>query len=133
MSIRPSNLPPVQDMPPEGGFRKVDLSRVIPERGPKGWQLWLGASIGILYGFYQIGKTNTERNQQRLQERKVRYALAPILQAEADREYLERELINLKREAEVMKGVSGWEVGKNPYFSGKWMPRAVNQMDRNIK
>eukprot|EP00567_Pseudictyota_dubia_P009005 CAMPEP_0197460070 /NCGR_PEP_ID=MMETSP1175-20131217/53176_1 /TAXON_ID=1003142 /ORGANISM="Triceratium dubium, Strain CCMP147" /LENGTH=133 /DNA_ID=CAMNT_0042995097 /DNA_START=97 /DNA_END=498 /DNA_ORIENTATION=+ len=133
MSIRPSTLPPVQDMPPEGGFRKLDFKRIIPERGPKGWQIWMAASFSIMYGFYQIGKTNTARNQQKLQERKVRYALAPVLQAEADREYLERELINLKKEAEVMKGVPGWEVGKNPYFSGKWMPRAVSHMDRSIK
>lgn len=87
----------------------------------------------IMYGFYQVGQGNIERNQQKMQERKVRYAIAPILQAEADREYLQRELINLKKEAEIMKDVPGWTVGKNPYQSGKWMPRAVNPLDRSIK
>jgi len=87
----------------------------------------------IMYGFYQVGKTNKENVRQKMYERKIRYALAPVLQAEADREYMQRELINLKKEAEVMKSIPNWEVGKNPYASGKWMPRAINKFDRSIK
>ena len=86
-----------------------------------------------MYGFYQVGQTNVEKNQQEMQERKVRYVIAPILQAEADREYLEREYINLKKEAHIMKHVPEWTVGKNPYQSGKFMPRAINPFDRSIK
>ena len=51
----------------------------------------------IVYGFYQVGQTNIERNKEKMHERKQRYAIAPILQAEADREYLEREYINLRK------------------------------------
>ena len=109
------------------------MARVFPNRGPKGWQLWTGASLFIAYGFYQIGQTNTKNNRQKYHERKARYAIAPILQAEADREYLERELINLKKEAEIMKNVEGWKVGANPYFSGVFMPRAVDPFDTSNK
>ena len=76
---------------------------------------------------------NKERNEQKYLERKARYAVAPILQAEADREYLERELINLKKEAEIMKNVEGWKVGRSPYFSGVFMPRAVDPFDTSNK
>eukprot|EP00591_Stephanopyxis_turris_P010588 CAMPEP_0195528806 /NCGR_PEP_ID=MMETSP0794_2-20130614/31123_1 /TAXON_ID=515487 /ORGANISM="Stephanopyxis turris, Strain CCMP 815" /LENGTH=133 /DNA_ID=CAMNT_0040659997 /DNA_START=72 /DNA_END=473 /DNA_ORIENTATION=+ len=133
MSLRPNNLPPVQDMPPPGGYPGIKTQRLLPARGPKGWQLWAGASAMIMYGFYQVGQTNIERNQQKMQERKLRYQIAPLLQAEADREYMARETANLKMEAKVMAGVEGWEVGKNPYNSGKWMPRATEELGRNQK
>ena len=68
--------------------------------------------------------------QQKMQERKVRYALLPIMQAEADREYMERELVNLRREAEIMKDVTDekgnkWVPGSSQYFGGQWMPRKI--------
>ncbi len=109
------------------------MARVFPTRGPKGWQLWTGASLMIAYGFYQVGQYNTEKNKQKYHERKARYAIAPILQAEADREYLERELVNLKKEAEIMKNVEGWKVGQSPYYSNKFMPRAVDPFDTSNK
>ena len=87
----------------------------------------------ISYGFYRIGQMNKERNEQKYLERKARYAIAPFLQAEADREYLERELINLKKEAEIMKNVEGWKVGQNPYYSGVFMPRTVDPFDTSNK
>ena len=138
MSVRPSaNFMPSQDMPPAGGYRKLDMTRYLSktgiDRGPKGWQLWAGSAVIIAYGYYKVGQYNIERNQQKMQERKVRYALAPVLQAEADREYMVRETANLKKEAEVMKDVAGWQVGMSPYFSGKWMPRAIAQLDRSTK
>ncbi|KAL7540691.1 hypothetical protein ACHAXR_011423 [Thalassiosira sp. AJA248-18] len=109
---------------------QVDYRRIFPDRGPKGWQLWAGATTLILYGYYQVGKTNKARIQQKMQERKVRYALAPLMQAEADREYMERELVNLRREAEIMKNVvdpkgNKWVPGSSQYFSGQWMPRKI--------
>ena len=66
-------------------------------------------------------------------ERKARYTMAPYLQAEADREYLQREIMILKKEKEIMKDVKNWKVGRSPYNSGRWMPRAVGELDRNIK
>ena len=36
--------------------------------------------------------------------------------------YCAREDARLKKEAEVMKDVPGWEVGKSVYNTRKWMP-----------
>lgn len=112
---------------------QVDVARIFPKRGPKGWQLWAGSSLLIAYGFYQVGQTNLEKNRQRYLERQTRYAIAPVLQAEADRVYLEKELLNLKKEAEIMKHVDGWQVGKSPYNSNRFMPRAVDNFDTQCK
>ena len=86
----------------------------------------------ICYGYSQILRANNERNQEKLQERANRYAIAPILQAEADRQYMLREYFILQKEAEVMKDVPGWQVGKNPYNSGKWAPRAVSDFKQSM-
>ena len=117
-------------------LRQIDFGRYLPDRGPKGWQLWAGATVVILYGFTQVGKTNKAKIQQKMQERKVRYALAPLMQAEADREYMERELVNLRKEAELMKGVVDrdgrpWTPGASPYFGGQWMPRKIGYFMRH--
>ena len=111
------------------------MARVFPTRGPKGWQLWSGASLIIAYGYYQIGQTNIKNNKQKYLERKARYAIAPLLQAEADREYLERELINLKKEKEIMKDVKGWSIlgSLSPYASGVFMPRSCDPFDTSNK
>ncbi|KAL7477868.1 hypothetical protein ACHAW6_003656 [Cyclotella cf. meneghiniana] len=136
MSFRPSTAPPIQDMPPPGGYKKLDFGRYLPSRGPKGWQLWLGSATLIAYGYYQIGVTNTAKIQQKMQERKVRYALAPLLQAEADREYMERELVALLKERELMKDVKdeegrAWEAGASQFWGGQWMPRRIGHFMRH--
>lgn len=111
---------------------QIKFERHLPNRGPKGWQLWAGATLAICFGFNQVRKCNNERNQEKLQERANRYAIAPILQAEEDRKYMIREYIALKREAEIMKDVPGWEVGKNHYNSKKWFPRAVDDFKQSL-
>jgi NADH dehydrogenase (ubiquinone) 1 alpha subcomplex subunit 13 len=86
-----------------------------------------------MYGFYQVGQTNIERRKEQYHERRARYAIAPFLQAEADREYLERELVILQKEKEIMKDHPDWVVGKSAFHSKRFMPRAVNQYDRSLK
>lgn len=105
----------------------------LKPRGPPGWALWAGATVTIMYGFYQVGQGNIERNRQKVREREIRYNIAPLMQAEADREYAQRERAILAKEAEIMKNVPGWEVGKNPYNNGKWMPRAIYDFSREMK
>jgi NADH dehydrogenase (ubiquinone) 1 alpha subcomplex subunit 13 len=117
-------------------LQQLDFGRYLPARGPKGWQLWAGSVTLIVYGFYQIGKTNKAAIQQKMQERKVRYALTPLLQAEADREYMERELLALLKEREIMKNVvddtgRGWQAGASQYFGGQWMPRRIGHFMRH--
>ena len=111
----------------------MDTERVFARRGPKGWQLWAGLSIAITYGFIQVGRTNRQRAQQKMEERRTRYAMVSMLQSEADREYLARESEIVKKEAEIMKDVPGWTAGKSPYWSGKWMPRRIKSFDKNLK
>jgi len=55
------------------------------------------------------------------------------MQAESDREYMRREMVNLKKEAQVMSDIPMYQVGANPYNSGVWMPRAVQELRRDLK
>jgi len=104
----------------------------LKARGPSGAVMWGGTALLMAWGFYRVGQTNQERNAQKLEERQVRYAMAPLLQAESDNLYLLREIENLKREREVMKNVEGWKVGASPYNNSEvWMPRAVHELSRH--
>lgn len=40
MSLRPNTLPPVQDMPPPGGYPEIKTGRILKPRGLNGWQSW---------------------------------------------------------------------------------------------
>jgi NADH dehydrogenase (ubiquinone) 1 alpha subcomplex subunit 13 len=82
------------------------------------------------WGFYTVGKTNNKRVEQRLENRRVRYAISPLLQAEADFVYRLREKENLRREQEIMKDVPGWKVGESWLFSKRFMPRGVDPMSK---
>jgi NADH dehydrogenase (ubiquinone) 1 alpha subcomplex subunit 13 len=84
-----------------------------------------------MYGFYTVGKTNRQRAEQKLEDRRIRYAMAPLLQAEADREYMIREQENLKKEMEIMKNVKGWIPGQSVYHSKKFVPRNVDPMNKS--
>ena len=95
--------------------------------------MWAIASFTVAYGFYQVGQTNKQRAGEKLEERKARFAMAPILQAEEDRWYMEREKEILKQEAEIMKNVPGWKVGEKTYHSDRWVPRHVAPLDKNLK
>lgn len=95
-------------------------------------QMWGIASFVIAYGFYRVGQYNKERNGEKLEERRARYAMAPVLQMEEDRWYAEREREILKKEAEIMKDVPGWKVGESVYNTTRWVPRHV-ALDKNLK
>ena len=95
-------------------------------RGPKGWQLFLGTGIAIFFGFSRVGAGNKKRSEQRLYERQERYALAPLLQNEADREYLMRETKLKEQERKIMSEVPGWNAGVSQYFNPfRWTPAHV--------
>jgi len=130
MTAGPYTGPPVQDMPPKGGFPEIQVARNLKaSRGPSGAALWLGTSLAIFYGFSQVGRYNKEKGIEKQLERERRYAIAPVLQADEDRSYLIREIINIKKEQEIMKDVQGHEAGKSQFgVSGKkkWAPRFVH-------
>ena len=117
------DLPVAQDGPPPGGFPSVRYGRRIPNTGPSGAVVFGLVCLGMGYGFYKTAQYN--RYQNRLTEEKIntRMALTPFLQAEADRVFVQRQAKFHAWEAEVMKDVPGWEVGKNVYNS-RWVPPA---------
>jgi NADH dehydrogenase (ubiquinone) 1 alpha subcomplex subunit 13 len=98
-------------------------------RGPKGWQLFLGTSVVIFWGFSRLGAGNQKRSEQRLFERQERYALVSLLQNEADREFLMREKKLLEQEKKIMSEVPGWKVGESQYYGQRWTPPHI--MDSN--
>lgn len=114
-------------------FFQVDLAKAARTRGPTGFQLWAFSSLAIAYGFHRVGVCNRERNGEKLAEREARYAMAPILQAEEDRWYVEREKEIYDKEAEIMKNVPGWVVGQSPYFTSRWVPRQTTFLNKNTK
>jgi NADH dehydrogenase (ubiquinone) 1 alpha subcomplex subunit 13 len=98
----------------------LEMSR--GRRGPKGWQLFAGTSAVIFFGFWRLGTGNKRRNEQTLFERRQRYALAPLLQNEADQQFTIRENQLLAQEKAIMSLVPGWEAGKSQYNSSRWTP-----------
>ena len=70
---------------------------------------------------------------EKLEARKARYAMAPVIQAESDRWYMARENEMMKQEAEIMKDVHGWKVGESTYLTDRWVPRHVAPMEKNAK
>jgi NADH dehydrogenase (ubiquinone) 1 alpha subcomplex subunit 13 len=103
-------------------------------RGPKGWQLFLGTTAVCFWGYSRIGVGNKKRSEQKLFERQEKYALAPLLQIEADREFLMREKKLLAQEEKIMSEVPGWKVGESQYYGTRWSPpHVMDSIKSNIK
>lgn len=84
-----------------------------------------------MWGYSRVGAGNRKRTEQKLYERETRYALAPLLQSEADREYLMRQKKLQDREAKIMEQVPGWKVGQSQYYGQRWTPAHIADMDKN--
>lgn len=120
------DLPIVQDGPPPGGFPAVRYARRIPSTGPAGATLFAVGAAVMAFGFYRVGQGNRHRRQVRLEKVARREALYPVLQAEEDRSWVARREAAVEKEAELMKGVEGWEAGKSVYSPGaRWVPPAA--------
>jgi NADH dehydrogenase (ubiquinone) 1 alpha subcomplex subunit 13 len=107
---------------------QLKFDRIFPVRGPSGFQLWFGSALVIAYGFHTVGKTNHKRAHQKVEERRMRYAITPYLQAESERKYLLREEENLRLEREIMSDVKDWKVGESWYHNKRFVKRAVNPL-----
>jgi NADH dehydrogenase (ubiquinone) 1 alpha subcomplex subunit 13 len=114
-------------------YGQVDLAKKARARGPTGFQLWAISSLAIAWGFYRVGQTNKKQSAEKMEQRRARYAMAPVLQAEEDAWYAEREKEILKQEAEIMKNVKGWKVGESVYHTDRWVPRNTNPLNKNLK
>lgn len=113
---------------------QIDIKRTARARGPSGAMIWGVATASILYGFYRVGSLNQERSAELYEERKSRYAMAPILQAEEDKWYAARREDIIAKEAEIMKDVKGWKAGESVYNStGRWVPYQFEPLNKHLK
>ena len=117
-----------QEMAPKGGFPAIRTRRVLPRRGPSGAMLFSLAAGVIGYGFYKVGKGNDARRKLKEEKREARVAILPFLQAEDDARYNKAKAAFLAEEAEVMKDVPGWEVGKKVYNTDRWVAPTQNNL-----
>ena len=119
-SARPPNVASVQDMPPPGGYPKINYQRGARPRGVPTSLIW-GSILGMtFYGFWQIGQTNKERRLALKERRDARMAIMPFLQAEQDKMLSEQIAASVAREKEIMKNVEGWKAGESVY-SKRWV------------
>ncbi|GAB5030437.1 nadh-ubiquinone oxidoreductase subunit [Nannochloropsis oceanica] len=123
----PIGGPPVQDVPPPGGYPKIFYKTRLASRGPPSWAIWTGAILVCAYGFVQVGRTNTERRFWADKKREQKLALIPLLQADEDLTWIENYNKALVEEAEIMKHVPNWKVGESVYKTKvTWIPPSVS-------
>ncbi|KAK8827258.1 NADH dehydrogenase (ubiquinone) 1 alpha subcomplex 13 [Blastocystis sp. ATCC 50177/Nand II] len=112
----------VQDLPPKGGYPIINPKRYLPIR-VTGATMWLIGTATVGFGIWRMMYGIRKMNEMDQERFNARLAMAPFLQAEEDIRYCAEEDAKLKKEAEVMKDIPGWEVGKSVYNSRKWVPR----------
>lgn len=103
--------PPVQDLPPTGGYNPISFKRVQLKPILSARLLALGyvtISAGAMYIYYLTDKKVT---REEVEMRSCRNVLLPIVMAERDREYLKQIRRNRDEEAKLMANVPGWKVG----------------------
>lgn len=113
------NVHSFQDMPPRGGYPKIQINRITGPRGPPGWLLFAGAIGAYVYGMIELSKTAKEYKYNRYEARESRMGLHAFFNAEEDRYNQAKIMRSDAAEAEIMKDVPGWKVGENPY-SKRW-------------
>mmetsp|Transcript_9490 Transcript_9490/g.34803 ORF Transcript_9490/g.34803 Transcript_9490/m.34803 type:complete len:148 (-) Transcript_9490:212-655(-) len=117
------DLPIKQDGPPPGGFPSIRYGRRLPNTGPTGLALFTAIGLGMTYGFYRVITGNQRRRAEEEERVAARTAVLPLLQAEEDRKYVEAKRRQVQVEDRLMKGVPGWESGKqDTYSTGRWKP-----------
>lgn len=87
----------------------------------------------MAWGFYRVGENNHERTGKKVAERRLRFQMAPYLQAEADQEFLVRERRIMDKQKEVMSDLPGWRRGQSQYFGQRWTPPRISDLDMNYK
>ena len=103
-------------------------------RGPSGAVMWGVCAAAMTYGFIMIGQTNRQNNAERSIERRNQMAMVPFLQAESDLDWLAKRDKVLAREAKIMEGVEGWEVGQSTYLTkDRWVPEPPFRLQKWYK
>ncbi|KAF5302468.1 hypothetical protein FQR65_LT08558 [Abscondita terminalis] len=102
---------PLQDMPPEGGYKPISHTRIPAKSYFKGPTIILGylaVTAGSCYLYY-LNCIKVHRDE--LERRSAEFAIYPLILAERDREYMRQLRRNRDAERELMKNVEGWKVG----------------------
>ncbi|KAG5874255.1 hypothetical protein JTB14_026477 [Gonioctena quinquepunctata] len=100
-----------QDLPPPGGYQKIQYQRIPARTFFGGWALiggYLGMTAGGIYLYFLNCKAVKTRE---LEMRCASLAIYPMLLAERDREYLKQLRRNRDEETNLMKNVEGWKTG----------------------
>lgn len=103
--------PPIQDLPPEGGYSSIPFKRVPLKPLFSGKLLFAGyiaVSAGAWYMYYL---TDKKLQREEIEMRSCRNVMLPIVTSERDREYLKQIRRNRDEEAKLMANVPGWKVG----------------------
>jgi NADH dehydrogenase (ubiquinone) 1 alpha subcomplex subunit 13 len=108
-----------QELPPQGGFPRIQFKRNIPVRGPPGWALLLGVTglVGVGLYYSRLGYVyRWELERERLQ---AQLHLEPFLQAEKDRFYIRALNSSNTLESRVMKNVDDWNMHSSVYHNSE--------------
>jgi len=107
-----TTVPPIQDMPPQGGFSKIIFERVPAQRFWTGRRMFGLALFGHFIPIAYYLKSSFPREQRHLLETAgAKEVCATFWRAEKDRLLLQQMRKNRDYEAELMKDVPGWVVG----------------------
>lgn len=105
------STPPIQDMPPDGGYSRIHFKRV-PLKPILSSKLLFGGYVSVsLAALYMYYLTDKKINREEVEMRASRHAIFPLLQAERDRAYMKQVRRNRDEEAKLMANVPGWVVG----------------------
>jgi NADH dehydrogenase (ubiquinone) 1 alpha subcomplex subunit 13 len=100
-----------QDMPPEGGYGTIDITRKGARRFISNRAL-LVAFLGVsAYGLYDVKGVLRRATERRREKDDTFIALEPFLAAENDRSFLKTLISNKEEEEKLMKNVPGWKTG----------------------
>ncbi|CAD7086973.1 unnamed protein product [Hermetia illucens] len=100
-----------QDMPPEGGYKKIPYARVPARQYFSGYQMIAGFAGITAFGFVMYYQSMKWVRRNEIEQRSARNAILPLLLAERDREYLKQLRRNRDEEEKLMANVKGWKVG----------------------
>lgn len=103
--------PPVQDLPPTGGYNPINFKRVQLKPILSAKLLFVGYAALTAGGYYMYSLTDKKIVREEIEMRSCRNVMLPIVLAERDREYLKQIRRNRDEEARLMANVKGWKVG----------------------
>ncbi|KAI9555747.1 hypothetical protein GHT06_018262 [Daphnia sinensis] len=118
-----------QDLPPEGGYQKIQYARNPAKTYFKGGRLLAGALLfNGFTTYYYFNHCYPQILHQRVEKNGAHLATLPLLLAERDRAYLKHCRALRDEEEKIMAKVPNWEVGK---WNGEQIYKTLDKNDFN--